>query len=202
MDTRHLTENFAKRRITVKTFHSFQQIKYYLLATIPLTSTVGIGNSQTLKGFGITQALQQRGHIVYDKTLATTPAQITDMKKKSLLADCYISSANAISQDGRIINIDHSGNRVAAIAYGPDKVYIVVGKNKITPTYTEALHRARHTAAPLNAKRAGYHPPCLATGHCVDCLSPERVCHHVSITEGQHIPNRLELLIASEDAGF
>jgi len=197
-----LEYNFEKRNIQVLWFNTFEEIKTYLLQQIPKTATVGIGNSKTLKYIDITQALRNNGNSVLDKTVATSPNEVTELKRQSLLADYYISGSNAVSVDGRIVNIDHSGNRVAAITYGPHKVYIVVGKNKITTTHSEALNRARNTAAPLNAKRAGYNPPCISARHCVDCLSEERVCFNVSIIEGQHIKDRLTLLIANEDEGF
>jgi len=199
---KQLQENFKKRSIEVLWFDTFANIKEHLLDVIPKDSTVGIGNSQTLKNMGISKALNTRGNIVYDKTYATTQDEITDFKKKALLADYFIASSNAISVDGRIVNIDHSGNRVAAITYGPDKVYIVLGKNKITSTHEKALHRARNIAAPLNAKRAGYNPPCISAGHCIDCISAQRVCYVISTIEGQPIKGRITLLIANEDDGF
>jgi len=197
-----LTSNFEKRNIQVLWFNSFVEIKQHLLDQIPSSAKVGIGNSKTLKSMDITKALCERGNVVFDKTFGKTSDEIKALKRNALLADCYISGANAVSMDGKIVNIDHSGNRVAAIAYGPDKVYIVVGKNKIVSTYDDAMKRARNVAAPLNAKRAGYNPPCIALGHCIDCLSPERVCYNVSIVEGQHVKNRLILLVANEDEGF
>jgi len=197
-----LKENFAKRNIAAIWFDSFDQIKSYLLQQIPTTAKVGIGNSATLKNMDITKTLCNRGNVVFDKTLGNNPDEIRELKRASLLADCYISGANAVSECGTIVNIDHSGNRVAAISYGPDKVYIVVGKNKITATHDKAIKRARNTAAPQNAKRAGYNPPCVAAGHCVNCNSPQRVCFVVSIIEGQHMKGRLELLIANEEEGF
>ena len=199
---KELQENFEQRNIEVLWFDTFEDITKHLLQVISPGSTVGIGNSQTLKRIKITEALSTRGNTVYDKTFGNTNEEIKDLKRKSLLTDCYISSSNAVSVDGRIVNIDHSGNRVAAITYGPDKVYIVIGKNKITATHGDALKRARNTSAPLNAKRAGFNPPCVSTGNCVDCLSPERVCYTVSITEGQYIKNRLTLLIANEEEGY
>jgi len=199
---KELEQNFEKRNIDVLWFDTFCEIKDYLLERIPTAASVGIGNSKTLKQMDITKHLNDRGNVVFDKTLAQSDEDVVKLKKVSLLTDYYISSSNAISIDGRIVNIDHSGNRVAALTYGPDKVYVVVGKNKITKTHDEALKRAKNTAAPLNAKRAGYNPPCLLAGHCVDCLSPERVCFIVSIIEGQHVKNRLTLLIANEDEGF
>jgi len=199
---RSLEDNFKKRRIDVKWFETFEDITTYLSSQIPVEASIGIGNSQTLKKMKILETFLDKGNTVYDKTIGKTLDEIKMLKRQALLTDYYISSANAISVDGRIINIDHSGNRVAAMHYGPEKVFLIVGKNKIESTYEEALKRARNTAAPLNAKRAGMNPPCVEIGKCVDCLSPERVCNFISIIEGQHIDERLTLLIANEEAGF
>ncbi|HWS30620.1 MAG TPA: lactate utilization protein [Clostridia bacterium] len=199
---KQLEDNFLKRNIRVLWFTTFEDAKKYLLEEVPSNATIGIGHSQTLQAIGITEAFQKKGNIVYDKELGTTNEEVRLLKRNSLLADYYISGTNAISVDGRIVNIDHSGNRVAALAYGPDKVFIVVGKNKITNTYEEAIKRTKNIASPQNAKRAGYNPPCVLIGYCSDCLSPERVCNIVSIIEGQHIRGRITLLIVSEDAGY
>ena len=199
---KELQDNFEKRNIDVLWFNTFDEINKFLLKQIPSSAKVGIGNSMTLKSMELTKHLSGRGNIVLDKTFGKTQEEIKELKRNSLLADFYISSSNAVSIDGRIINIDHSGNRVAAITYGPDKVYIVIGKNKITATHDEAINRARNIAAPLNAKRAGFNPPCISAGHCVDCISSERVCYTLSITEGQYVKNRLTLLIANEEEGF
>ena len=199
---KELDDSFKTRNINVLWFNTFGEIKEYLLTHIPTGATVGIGNSKTLKSIDITKALRGKGNVVYDKTLGETKDEVRALNRHSLLADYYISSSNAVSADGRIVNIDHSGNRVAAITYGPDRVYIVIGKNKIAATQEEAIKRAKNIAAPLNAKRAGFNPPCVAAGHCVDCISPERVCNTITITEGQYDKNRLTLLIANEDEGF
>jgi hypothetical protein len=199
---KELERNFVRRNIDVLWFPTFDNVMEYLLERIPPHATVGIGHSQTLQRMGIAGVLRQRGNTVYDKELGTTPQEVTSLKRSSLLADCYLSSANAVSVDGRIVNIDHSGNRVAALAYGPEKVFIVIGKNKVTNTYEEAIARARNVAAPQNARRAGYHPPCVAAGHCRDCLSPERVCNILSTIEGQPVKGRMTLLIANESAGY
>ena len=199
---KELQSNFEKRNIDVLWFNTFGEIKIFLLEQIPNSAKVGIGNSKTLKSMEITKSLSSRGNAVLDKTFGKTQEEIKELKRNSLLTDYYISSSNAVSVDGRIINIDHSGNRVAAITYGPDKVYIVIGKNKITKTHDEAIKRARNIAAPLNAKRAGFNPPCVSAGYCVDCTSSERVCYTLSITEGQYVKNRLTLLIANEEDGF
>jgi len=201
-ENKQLEDNFKKRKIEVKWFESFEEIKTYLISAIPVDATIGIGNSQTLKKMKILETFLAKGNTVFDKTIGKTPEEVKMLKKQALLTDYYISSANAISVDGRIINIDHSGNRVAAMHYGPEKVFLIAGINKIEFIHEEAMNRAKNTAAPLNAKRAGMNPPCVKVGYCVDCLSPERVCNFISIIEGQHIEGRMTLLIANEKAGF
>lgn len=202
MINKELENNFLSRNIEVQWFDTFGEVKNYLLNNIPKEATVGIGHSQTLQKIGIAEALIGRGNEVYDKELGSTHDEIKRLKKLSLLADYYISGSNAVSVDGRIVNIDHSGNRVAALSYGPERVYIVVGRNKITNTYVDAIKRAKNIASPQNAKRAGYNPPCVSIGYCIDCLSPERVCNIVSIIEGQHVKGRITLLIVNADAGY
>lgn len=199
---RALRENFRSRNIEVEYFDTLEEVKAYILHTVPAECTVGIGHSITLQKLHITGALLQRGNIVYDKELAKDKEEGKRIKKKALLTDWYITGSNAVSVDGRIVNVDHSGNRVAAMTFGPDKVIIVVGKNKVVPTLSDAISRVKNVARPLNAKRAGFHPPCVALNRCVDCVSGERVCNSLSIIEGQSEPDRMILCIANEDCGF
>jgi hypothetical protein len=197
-----LRENFLSQNIEVSFFSSFDEARRALLNKIPPEDTVGIGNSQTLKAMELTTSLMDRGNIVYDKTLVTTPGEVKRMKRLSLLTDWYLSSANAVSTEGQIVNIDHSGNRVAAMAYGPERVIVIVGRNKVVDSLQGAIRRAKDHAAPRNAFRAGYRPPCVTTGRCVDCRSKERVCNHLHILEGQSEVDRLVLWIVDEEAGF
>ena len=197
-----LTDNFISKNIDVKVFDNIDYATDYILSSIPTDMTVGIGNSRTLKDMNISQKLSSRGSIVYDKTMAREKEEIIQIKKKSLTCDYYITSSNAVSSDGHIVNIDHSGNRVAAMIFGPDKVFVVIGTNKIVSTLAEAKYRTRNVSAPLNAKRAGYNPPCIEVGHCVDCKSPERVCYNHVVIEGQHIKDRLTLIVIKDNLGF
>jgi len=197
-----LVSNFSKRNIEASYFKCLDEAKTRVLEMVPKTATVGIGNSQTLKKMNISKVLEERGNTVYDKTLAKNKEEIRDLKRKSLLTDWYITSSNAVSAEGHIVNIDHSGNRVAAMIYGPDKVIVVVGKNKIEKTLDDAMKRARNHAAPLNAKRAGYNPPCVELKRCVDCLTKDRVCYNVVTIEGQYVSGRMKLFIVNEDLGF
>jgi L-lactate utilization protein LutC len=197
-----LKENFKLRNIEVEYFETLEEVKSYILNTITLECTVGIGHSITLQKINITNSLLERGTIVYDKELAKDRDECKTLKKKALITDWYITGSNAVSIDGRIVNVDHSGNRVAAITFGPDKVIIVVGKNKVVDTLDEAIKRVKNISCPLNAKRAGFNPPCVTLNRCVDCVSRERVCNSLSIIEGQSDSNRIKLCIVNEECGF
>ncbi len=197
-----IIKNFKSRNIDVAFFETLEDVKYRIIEMVPADCSVGIGNSKTLKELDISGILRTRGTNVFDKTLAENQEETIRMKKKSLLADWYITGTNAISREGHIVNIDHSGNRVAAMIYGPDNVIVVVGKNKICDTLDEAVQRARNVSAPMNARRAGYNPPCLKAGKCVDCKTDERVCFNLVIIEGQFAKDRMKLFIINEELGF
>jgi hypothetical protein len=197
-----IKRNFRMRNIEVEYFQTLKYVKSYILDIIPTECTVGIGHSATLQKIDIAQSLIERGNIVYDKELAKTKEECKILKKKALLTDWYITGSNAISTDGKIVNVDHSGNRVAAINFGPDKVIIVVGKNKIVSTVEDAIRRVKNVASPLNAKRAGFNPPCVELNQCIDCVSNERVCNSLSIIEGQSDRERMQILIVNENYGF
>ncbi len=197
-----LKENFKMRNMDVEYFETLEEVKASILEIIPVECSIGIGHSATLQKMNITESLIERGDTVYDKELAKTKDEGNFIKKMALITDWYITGSNAITVDGRIVNVDHSGNRVAAITFGPDKVIIVVGKNKIVETVDEAIKRVKNIACPLNAKRSGYNPPCVALNRCVDCVSKERVCNSLLIIEGQVESNRIKIFIVNDDYGF
>jgi len=116
------------RNIAVQYFDTLEDVKSYILKTVPIECTIGIGHSATLQKINITHSLLERENIVYDKELAQNLEECKLIKKNALTADWYITSSNAISLDGRIVNVDHNGNRVVAISFGPDNVIIVVGR--------------------------------------------------------------------------
>ena len=197
-----LISNFKSRNIEVMCFDNLDDAKNEILNLISMEVSIGIGHSETIQKMDITKILKERGNIVFDKEMAKDKEECKSLKKKALLADWYVTGSNAISVDGRIVNVDHSGNRVAAITFGPDNVIIVVGKNKIVDTWGEAIRRVKDIACPLNAKRAGFNPPCVKLNKCVDCNSTERVCNSLSIIEGQSIKGRIKIFIINEDLGF
>ena len=197
-----LINNLKVRNIDAYYFDDIVKCTEKLLEMIPSGCSVGIGNSQTLIRMNISKLLLDRGTIVFDKTMTSDKSEVTELKKKALLADYYISSTNAVSIEGHLVNIDHSGNRVAAMIYGPEKVIVVVGTNKIVDSLDDAIKRARNTAAPANAKRAGLNPPCVSVGECVDCRSTDRACNNLVVIEGQNIKDRMKVFIINESLGY
>lgn len=197
-----LIRNFRLRNIDVCYFDTLEDAAKMILNIVSESSTVGIGHSATLQRMNITETLIKRGNIVYDKETAEDKQECVLLKKKALTADWYITGSNAVSADGHIVNVDHSGNRVAAITFGPEYVIIVVGINKIVDTLDEAIKRVKNVACPMNARRAGFNPPCVKLNKCVDCVSPERVCNTLSIIEGQADKNRMKIFIVNEELGF
>ena len=143
-------------------------------------STVTWGGTMTVRDLGIPEHLKSRGTLeVIDRDLAETLEERQAMYLRAFSADVYLSSANAISEDGVIVNIDGAGNRVAAITWGPKKVIFVIGLNKVTQTVEAALSRARGTASPINSARFDIKTPCKADGVCHNCNSPECICNYV-----------------------
>lgn len=201
-DIKKIIENFKRRNIEAYYFENVKQAEHGLLDEIPLGATVGIGNSQTLKEMKITEKLKERGNPVFDKTTVNSKIESNEISKKALLSDWYIMSSNAVSKEGHIVNIDHTGNRVAALIYGPEKVVVIIGVNKIENSLDAAIGRARNTAAILNARRAGLNPPCVELNRCVDCRSKDRACNNLVIVEGQVDKDRLKVFIVNESVGF
>lgn len=195
-------KNLRKRNIKGLYFESLDEAKCEILKLIRHTESVGIGNSLTLKSMGISSELESRGNDVYDKTRAANKEEARLLKSKAMFSDWYLLSCNAISVTGKLVNIDHSGNRVAAMIYGPKRVIVVASVNKIEETLEAAIYRTKNTAAPENARRAGLNPPCVSLNRCVDCYSEQRACNSLVIIEGQIDPERLIVFLVGEEAGY
>ena len=165
-------------------------------------SSVTWGGTMTVRDLGIPQFLKDRGTLqVLDRDLAETPEEKQAIYLKAFSADVYLSSANAISEDGVIVNIDGNGNRVAAITWGPKKVIFVIGLNKVAQNVEAALARARSTASPTNAARFDIKTPCQTDGVCHNCNSPQCICNYVHFLrnspQGRHI-----VVLVGENLGY
>lgn len=177
MNLENLQKNVEARGFSYRYFDTAAQAADYLAGSIS-GKTVGIGGSMTLLDMGIYERLQEDNDIAWHWK---TPGPET--LAKAAAAQVYLTSVNGIAETGEIINIDGTGNRVAATLYDREKVYLVAGVNKVAPTYEEALWRARNIAAPLNARRLNRKTPCALKEEmkCYDCKSPERICNGLTV---------------------
>lgn len=165
-------------------------------------STVTWGGTMTVRDLGIPEYLKGRGTLeIIDRDLAETLEERQAMYLRAFSADVYLSSANAISEDGVIVNIDGTGNRVAAITWGPKKVIFVIGLNKVTQTVEAALSRARGTASPINSARFDIKTPCKADGVCHNCNSPECICNYVHFLRNSP-KGRHTVILVGENLGY
>ena len=166
-------------------------------------NSVTWGGSMTVRGLGIPDALRKRGTLeVLDRDLATSPEEAKAMYLRAFSTDIYLTSANAISEDGVIVNIDGNGNRVAAITWGPKKVIFIIGMNKVAQTVEAALSRARGTASPINAQRFDIKTPCQIDGMCHNCNSPESICSYVHFLRNSRNKGRHVVVLVGEDLGY
>jgi hypothetical protein len=212
-------ESFARRNIRAYYAPDRQEAQSAILAMIPEKATIGIGDSETMEQIGIRAKLEERGgHEIFNPFRFLGDGQFADSTevrlhkmRQALLADFFLTGSNAITLDGKIVNIDARGNRVAGIIFGPKKVILAVGVNKITADVNQAVKRIKNVSAPLNAERhflahrLAKETPCAQLGTCVDCSSPHRICCFVSIIEwqrGVQEKDRLHLFIVGEDLGL
>lgn len=166
-------------------------------------STVTWGGSMTIRDLGIPDALRSRGTLeVLDRDTIESPEEVKETYLRAFTADAYLTSANAISEDGVIVNIDGNGNRVAAITWGPKKVIFVIGLNKVAQTVEAALARARSTASPINAQRFDIKTPCRIDGACHNCNSPESICSYIHFLRNSRNKGRHIVVLVGEDLGY
>jgi hypothetical protein len=195
-DFQTVEKNLKDRGFAVKTFATAAEAAAYLDGAID-GKTVGFGGSLTLDAMGLYDNLGSHNTVIWhwkqDQAVA---------RKAAMQTDVYLTSANGLAETGEIINIDGFGNRVAATLFGHQKVYFVIGRNKLAPTYEEALWRARNIAAPKNAQRLGKKTPCAVKGdHCYDCKSPDRICRGLVVLWEAMTGMEMEVVLIDEDPG-
>ena len=173
------------------------------LNLIPKGSTVGHGGSLTLEQIGIMDALRKGDfHLIDRRRPELSEDEIEGLRRESLLSDVFLMSTNALTTDGKLVNIDGCGNRVAALSYGPSRVIIVAGINKIVQDQEAAMQRIRNYVAPIHARRQDRPVPCAKTGTCVDCRTTRRSCNIVTIVEYQRQKDRITVIICGEELGL
>ena len=193
--------NVEKLGYAVTVFDDKQAAADYLNAQID-GKTVGFGGSVTVREMGLFPLLSAH-NTVYWHDEKPQSMSVAETRAAGTRAEIYISSVNGISENGEIVNIDNTGNRVAAVTYGPEKVYLLIGGNKLAPDLEKAIDRARNIAAPKNAQRLHRKTPCAVKGdRCYDCDSPDRICRNLSVFWKKPTGAAYEILLINESLGY
>ena len=209
MNTNMVKRNALLAQKVIKGLQSRNMSGYYAesreealrlaLELIPEGSTATMGGGVSVHEIGLVDALKQGNYKFIDRDA------YEDKRAAMLLAydaDVFLASANAITEDGVLVNIDGNANRVSAIAHGPKKVILIVGMNKVCDDVDGAMKRARNVAAPTNAQRFGLSTPCAKTGSCMNCKSPDTICCQFLITRFSRHTGRIHVILVNDSLGF
>jgi hypothetical protein len=201
MDFTQVKRNLEARGFAVSSFETAEAAAAYLNARID-GATVAFGGSVTLRELGLFESLSAH-NAVYSHWSAPEGMDAAELQKRAQTSEHYLLSANGLAETGELINIDGTGNRVSSMLFGHKKVWYVVGRNKLAPTYDEALWRARNVAAPKNAQRLGVKTPCAVSGdRCYDCNSPQRICRGLVVLWEAVKSCESEVVLIDEDLGY
>ena len=201
MDFSAVKKNLEDRGYIVTICETASEAAEYLNTEID-RQTVGLGGSMTLEKMGLYDMLQSHNTVFWHQK---TPEGKTskEIRIAASQAAIYLSSVNGLAETGEIINIDGTCNRVSSIFYGHEKVYLVIGKNKLEKDYDSALYRARNIASPLNARRLGLKTPCaVKCDKCYNCSSPDRICRGLAVLWSKPLASEFEVILINEDLGF
>lgn len=211
MDVREMRNEVLANRI-VKNLESRNMEAYFVktkeealkkaLELIPEGSSISWGGTASAKEIGLLDAVHEGNYEVYDREEAQTPELKNEIAHKALDCDFFIGSTNALAENGVMVNIDGNANRVAAFAFGPKNVLLIVGMNKVVKSEEDAMSRARNEAAPINAQRFGLDTPCSKNGMCYDCKSPDCICCQILITRYSRAAKRIKVILVDENLGF
>ncbi len=197
-----IVRNLKKRHFEAYFCETAEEAVKKALELIPEGASVSWGGSMTIRDMGLTKALKEGNYQVTDRDEAVSEEEVRKAYRAAFDAEYYLTSANAVSEDGVLVNIDGRGNRVAAMVYGPEYVIVVAGLNKVAKTVEEAVSRARNVAAPTNQHRFDHRTPCMSAGICENCLSPDCICNQILITRNASPAGRIKVILVGEDLGY
>lgn len=196
-------KNLEKRNMTGYYCESVEDAVKQVLELVPEGAEVAWGGSLTLDQLGIKPILKEGNYEVNDPMSYADPLEGREARRQALLSDVFLTSVNAVTMDGEIVNIDGVGNRVAAIVFGPKKVIMIAGVNKLVNTEAEAVGRIRCDACPPNVTRLGRKTPCAVTGKCAECLiRGETICCQTNTTRFSGIDDRIHVVLVNEVLGY
>lgn len=195
-------EVLSKKEFDARFFTGGEEAVRAVLEAIPPDAAVGCGGSWTMRQIGLLDALRERGNRVVAHEAGMDPDETMRARKEALLCPFYLSSANAVTLSGEVVNTDGIGNRVAGISFGPGTVIIVAGYNKLVADLEAAFERIREVAAPANATRYNLDTPCVERGRCQDCSRPARICRVTTIVSRRPMMTDFKVFLVGESLGF
>ncbi len=197
-----IIRKLAKRNIDGFFCETCADAVHKALELMPQGSVLSWGGSMSINECGLMDAVKEKNYTLIDRMAATTPREKREVYARTVMADYYLMSTNAITMDGELVNIDGFCNRVACLCAGPEHVIIVAGMNKVVKNVQSGLDRIRTKAAPPNTVRLNRNTPCAKTGVCSDCFSPDCICSQIVVTRRSGIPGRIKIILVNEDLGF
>ncbi len=195
-------KNMEKRGFQGHYCETSEEARELILSMIPDQCIVSWGGSATLNSLGIKEKLAERNLETIDPYGTQDAAESIERRRQGLLSNYYLMSTNAVTLDGELVNIDGTSNRVAALCFGPQKVIVVVGANKLARRLDDAMERAKLYAAVPNSVRLNRNTPCTVTGVCSDCFSKDCICCNIVTTRYCSIPGRIQVIFVNENLGF
>lgn len=200
MDKKLALDNLNKNGFIASLYPDKEEAVNYLLSIIPKDASVGFGGSQTVAELRLAEILLERGNIIFHRKFSTESAE--EVYKKSASADFYVASANAVTEEGELINIDGRGNRISAMIYGAKNVIFVAGVNKISKNLASGIRRARNTASSKNCVRLNRKTPCAESGKCERCNSPDTICRATVIHHHPTLAQTAYVVLIDQNLGY
>ena len=198
-----VVEALKKNNFAASYAKNRQEAVEKVIELIDPAAIVGLGGSWTVKELGIDALLAERGHKVLDHGRTNlTPDESMEIRRQQQVCDVFISGTNALTMDGQLVNVDGTGNRVSAMIFGPKKVIIVIGINKVVDDCDSAIRRIELQAAPINNKRLARPNPCTVSGECMNCQGPTRICNVTTILHKRPLGTDIYVVIVGEELGF
>ena len=200
---KQLIDAFAYNNMQLIFVENKEELHTYLKDVLTNQKKVAVGGSVTLNQMGVIDLIRESDVDFIDRyEKGLTPEQMSDRLRQGLISDVFITGTNALTRDGHLYNVDGTGNRVAAMIYGPKEVIVIAGLNKIFNSEEEAINHIKHVAAPANAIRLNRNTPCAKTGYCHECHSLERICCSYVKLGYQRVANRIKIIIVEESLGY
>ena len=197
-----IIKNLEKRNMEGYFFEDSASCVKAITDMMPEGSVIGWGGSQSAVECGLMDAIKCGKYTLIDRMTAKTPDESREIFAKTVMADYYLMSTNAITMDGELINIDGNDNRVACLIHGPKHVILVVGMNKLVSNVADGYNRVRDIATPANTTRLNKNTPCAHTGRCGDCLSPDCICNQIVVTRRSGHTGRIKIFFVAEELGY